>query len=66
MQSDCVKVIKNGRLEEINIQLEEDQNLDGLFAAFSSHLKSRVGNTLAKAAALRVNLNLEGAPITSK
>ncbi len=34
--------------------------------AFSSMLKSRVGNILAKAAALRVTLNLEGAPITSK
>jgi hypothetical protein len=35
----------------------------GLFhfrrAAFSSQLKSRVGNILAKAAALRVNLNLD-------
>jgi hypothetical protein len=35
-------------------------------AAFSSMLKSRVGNILAKAAALRVNLNLDGAPIASK
>jgi hypothetical protein len=42
----------------------------GLFhfrrAAFSSQLNSKVRSTLAKAAALRVNLNLEGAPITSK
>jgi hypothetical protein len=42
----------------------------GLFhyrrAAFSSMLKSRVGNILAKAAALRINLNLDGAPIASK
>jgi len=35
-------------------------------AAFSSMLKFRVGNILAKAAALRINLNLDGAPITSK
>jgi hypothetical protein len=35
-------------------------------AAFSSMLKSRVGNILAKAAALRINLNLDGAPIASK
>jgi hypothetical protein len=35
-------------------------------AAFSSLLKSRVGNILAKAAALRIALNLDGAPITSK
>ena len=37
-----------------------------LRAAFSSMLKSRVGNILAKAAALRITLNLDGAPITSK
>ncbi len=35
-------------------------------AAFSSMLKSRVSNILAKAAALRINLNLDGAPIASK
>jgi hypothetical protein len=33
-------------------------------AAFSSQLKSRVGLALAKAAALRITLNLDGAPIT--
>ena len=35
-------------------------------AAFSSMLKSRVGNILAKAATLRINLNLDGSPIASK
>jgi hypothetical protein len=35
-------------------------------AAFSSMLKSRVSSILTKAAALRINLNLDGAPITSK
>ncbi len=35
-------------------------------AAFSSQLKSKVGSTLAKAAALRVNLNLDVSPITSR
>ena len=35
-------------------------------AAISSMLKSRVANILAKAAALRINLNLDGAPIASK
>ena len=35
-------------------------------AGFSSQLKSRVGNILAKTATLRVNLNLDGAPITFK
>ena len=33
--------------------------------AFSSMLKSRVGIVLTKAVALRINLNLDGAPITS-
>jgi hypothetical protein len=35
-------------------------------AAFAQQLKSRVGLTLAKAAALRITLNLDGAPIISK
>ena len=35
-------------------------------AACSSMIKSRVGNILAKAAALRINLKLDGAPIASK
>ncbi len=35
-------------------------------AAFLTQLKSKVGLTLAKAADLRVNLNLDGAPIESK
>ena len=34
-------------------------------AAFSCLLKSKCGNILAKASALRVNLNLDGAPIAS-
>ena len=35
-------------------------------AAFSSQLKSKVGNILAKAATLRINLNIDGAPIASR
>jgi hypothetical protein len=35
-------------------------------AAFSSQLKSRVGHILAKAAALRITLNVDGAPIASR
>ena len=35
-------------------------------AAFSSQFKSKVGSTLAKAAALRINLNLDGVPIVSQ
>ncbi len=42
----------------------------GLFhflrAAFSAQLKEKVGSTLAKAAALRINLNIDGVPITSR
>ena len=47
----------------------QQSNMGGFFnfrrAAFSSMLKSRVGNIMAKASALRVNLNLDGAPIAS-
>jgi hypothetical protein len=35
-------------------------------AAFSQHLKSKVGLALAKAEALRFNLNIDGTPIESK
>ncbi len=35
-------------------------------AAFSAQLKAKVGNTLVKAAALWVNLNIDGVPITSR
>ena len=34
--------------------------------AFSAQIKAKVGSTLAKAAALRINLNIDGAPITSR
>jgi hypothetical protein len=34
--------------------------------AFSQQLKGKVGLALAKAAALRINLNLDGAPIARK
>jgi hypothetical protein len=35
-------------------------------SVFPSMLKSRVGNILAKASALRINLNTDGTPIVSK
>ena len=35
-------------------------------AAFSSQLKSKVGHILAKAAALRINLNIDRPPIASR
>jgi hypothetical protein len=37
-----------------------------LRSAFSSQLKSEVGNILAKAAALRINLNIDGVPVASR
>ena len=37
-----------------------------LRAAFFSNLTSKTGNLLAKAAALRINLNIDGTPISSK
>ena len=50
--------------------VQSAQSTSGQFhfrrAAFSSGLKSKVGLALAKAAALRINLNLDGAPIASK
>jgi hypothetical protein len=42
----------------------------GLFhfrrAAFSAQVKAKVGNTVVKTAALRINLNIDGTPITSR
>ena len=35
-------------------------------AAFLTQLKTKVGSSLVKAAAIRVNLNIDGAPITSR
>jgi hypothetical protein len=35
-------------------------------AAFLTQLQSKVGLSLAKAAALRININLDGSPIASK
>jgi hypothetical protein len=35
-------------------------------AAFSSQLRSKIGSILAKAAALRITLNIDGAPIASR
>ena len=34
--------------------------------AFLTQLKAKVGSSLAKAAAMRVNLNIDGTPITSR
>jgi hypothetical protein len=37
-----------------------------LRAAFNFQLKSKVGNIVAEATALRINLNIDGAPIASR
>ena len=46
------------------------QSTSGLFhlcrAALFSQLKAKVGNILAKAAALRITLNIDGSPIASR
>ncbi len=50
--------------------VQPDQHDRGLFhfrrAAFSVTLKAKVGSTLVKSAALRINLNIDGVPITSR
>jgi hypothetical protein len=35
-------------------------------AAFSSQLKSKIGNILAKSSTLRITLNIDGAPLASR
>ena len=52
-------------LEASGVQLAQT-NFHFRRAAFSSQLKSRVGHILAKAAALRIMLNIDGAPIASR
>ena len=46
------------------------QSTSGLYrfkrVTFSSQLKSKCGNILAKAAALRITLNIDGAPVVSR
>jgi hypothetical protein len=52
------------------VQLAQSEATSGQFhfrhAAFSQHLTGKVGLALAKSAGLRINLNLDGAPIASK
>jgi hypothetical protein len=50
------------------VQLAQTQR--GMFhfrrASFSGQLKAKVGSTLAKDATSRINLNIDGTPITSR
>jgi hypothetical protein len=48
------------------VQLPQSNKKFHYRVTFSSQLKSRVGNILDKTAALRVNLNIDGAPIASR
>ena len=41
-------------------------NFHFLRTVFSSQFKSKVGNILDKVASLRINLNIDGAPIASR
>jgi hypothetical protein len=51
-------------------EIQLAQSTSGQFhyrrAACSSQLKSKIGNILAKAAALRITLNIDGAPLASR
>jgi hypothetical protein len=50
--------------------VQSDEPNSGLFhfllSVFSTHLKAKVVNTLVKTATLRINLNIDGTPITSR
>jgi hypothetical protein len=48
------------------VQLAQTNSSDQFHFRRASILKCRVGNILTKAAVLRINLNLDGAPIASK
>jgi hypothetical protein len=48
------------------VQLAQTNHFHYRRAAFSSQLKSKVGHILDKASALRVNLNIDGAPRASR
>jgi hypothetical protein len=50
----------------LRVQLARSNQFHCRRAAFSSHLKSKVGHLLAKAEALRINLKIDGAPIASR
>jgi len=47
------------------VQLAQTNHFHYRRAAFSSQLKSKVVNILAKTTSLRVNLNIDGVPIPS-
>jgi hypothetical protein len=49
------------------VQLAQTQRVMFHFhrTAFSGQIKAKVGNTLTKAETLRINLNIDGEPITS-
>jgi hypothetical protein len=48
------------------VQIAQSNQFQCRRAAFYCQLKSKVGNILAQAAALRINRNIDGAPIASR
>jgi hypothetical protein len=48
------------------VQLTQHSHFHYLRVVFSSKLKSKVGNILAKATALRITLNIDGTPLASR
>ena len=62
------KLTASLQLQEFSSQLA--QSTSGLYhykrAAFSSQLRAKVGNILTKVAALRITLNVDDAPVTSR
>ena len=71
VQNPTVFVLNGAVLvQKLNNNSDSKSTLSGQFhfrsAAFSAQLKRKVGLVLVKEAVLRINLNLDGAPIASK
>ena len=53
------------QLQRVEVAKHHQDSISFRRAVFYSHLKSKVGNILAKATASRISLNTDGAPIAS-
>ena len=63
----CVSLPLEKSLDFISVwSILIDEHMRDHLRAFYSQLKSKVGNILAKAAALRIDLKIDGAPIASR
>jgi len=58
--------MQRGWGEFFELEKKKKKEKKTVYSVLSQQLKSKVGLALAKAAALRITLNLDGAPITSK